>query len=109
MYLWPCGFPVILRSHSVLSKLLESQRILGTTNEVVTYFLEFSRRNFTYVVPNDVVTNWFLAKKYCEKLGGNLADIQSEKENQYILQNVIKDHPASKFYIGKSYYFFCGK
>jgi len=49
----------------------------------------------------DIITDWQTAKDYCESLGGHLATITSEDEQNYV-QNMIKNANKNEYWLGAS-------
>ncbi len=46
----------------------------------------------------DVITSWEAAKKYCESLGGHLAIISSQEENDFLYQAMTEQHYRNAYF-----------
>ena len=55
-------------------------RVLTTNNDIPTEALEYNGHRY-YIYPGGTSSTWEDAKAYCESLGGHLAVINNEAEN----------------------------
>ena len=60
-------------------------------------FMDFSNHSYK-VIDNSEITSFQEANKYCKSIGGHLATIQSQEENDYIYSLIISNGYSSAYF-----------